>query len=399
VTPLGALGQVWSDAVDDRGGLRLGPWTLDWWVGAEDRWHLAASEVAVRQRFVADVPVVETAMRVPGGDVLHRAFGVPGGVVFEIENQTAVPVALALVVRGARHIEIDGDALVVDGRRVALPSAPKRMASGDGLFDVVTSGAAAEELTPVRARRGRATAAFIWPLVHRSTLRFGGSTTAEQVVAGWQAHLGRGTRVVLPDDALAGAISLARGLAFGRRDADAALALHRWGHAVEAVDLAHELAPAIAARAEREARRGHDLWGAVELLGLAGEEQAAADAARLAGPPRSWPATDGTSPDFLLGARDGLLHETVDGVALLSAYPGEWHGQGVEVHDAPTRFGRLSFAVRWHGERPALLWELEGEGRLTAPALDPSWSTTDPRGEALLAPVLPAGTPVSLRRG
>jgi hypothetical protein len=399
VTPLGALGQVWADEVDERGQLRLGHWMLDWWIGAEDRWHLPASEVAVRQRFLADVPVVETAMRVPGGDVLHRAFGVPGGVVVEVENQTAVPVALALVVRGARHIEIDGDALVVDGRRVALPSAPKRMASGDGLFDVVTSGAAAEAMTPVRARRGRATAAFIWPLVHRSTLRFGGTTTAEQVVAGWQTHLGRGTRVVLPDDTLAGAISLARSLAFGRRDADAALALHRWGHEAEAADLARELAPAVAARAERAARRGEDFWGAVELLGLAGEEQAAADAARLAGSPRPWPAAEGTGPDFLLGARDGLVHETADGLALLSRYPEDWHGQGIEVHDAPTRFGRMSFAVRWHGERPALLWELEGQGRLTAPGLDDTWSTTEARGEALLAPVLPPGTPVALRRG
>ena len=33
-------------------------------------------------------------------------------------------------------------------------------------------------------------------------------------------------------------------------------------------------------------------------------------------------------------------------------------GVDLEVHDAPTRHGRLSFALRWHGEHPALLWEL-----------------------------------------
>ncbi len=54
-------------------------------------------------------------------------------------------------------------------------------------------------------------------------------------------------------------------------------------------------------------------------------------------------------------------------------------------------FGRLSFAVRWHGARPALLWDLaapEGAGPvlLTCPGLDPTWRSTDPRGEALLAP-------------
>jgi hypothetical protein len=56
------------------------------------------------------------------------------------------------------------------------------------------------------------------------------------------------------------------------------------------------------------------------------------------------------------------------------------------VHDLPTASGTLSFAVRWHGSRPALLWEVEGEGpvHLRAPGLDPAWSSTERRGEALL---------------
>ncbi len=56
----------------------------------------------------------------------------------------------------------------------------------------------------------------------------------------------------------------------------------------------------------------------------------------------------------------------------------------------PTAAGRLSFAVRWHGERPALLWELEprsGPVALSAPGLDPSWTSSQSSGEALLAPV------------
>jgi hypothetical protein len=66
-------------------------------------------------------------------------------------------------------------------------------------------------------------------------------------------------------------------------------------------------------------------------------------------------------------------------------------GQGLEVHDAPTHDGLLSFAVRWHGDRPALLWDLRrraGDTRpvhLTAPGLDPTWSTGETRGDALLA--------------
>ncbi|MGI8757498.1 MAG: hypothetical protein ACR2MB_16900, partial [Acidimicrobiales bacterium] len=76
-----------------------------------------------------------------------------------------------------------------------------------------------------------------------------------------------------------------------------------------------------------------------------------------------------------------------------------WFGGGVELHDAPTTAGRLSFALRWHGRRPALLWDLErhpgpGEVELRAPALDPAWSTTSVRGEALLGEVeLPPASP------
>jgi hypothetical protein len=48
----------------------------------------------------------------------------------------------------------------------------------------------------------------------------------------------------------------------------------------------------------------------------------------------------------------------------------------------------VSFALRWHGEHPALLWEVaDGDGSLAlrAPGLAPRWSTTAPAGEALLA--------------
>jgi len=66
-------------------------------------------------------------------------------------------------------------------------------------------------------------------------------------------------------------------------------------------------------------------------------------------------------------------------------------GQPIEVHDAPTHHGLVSFAVRWHGDRPALLWDLRphagsepGPVRLTAPGLDAGWSSTERKGEALL---------------
>lgn len=95
--------------------------------------------------------------------------------------------------------------------------------------------------------------------------------------------------------------------------------------------------------------------------------------------------------------RNMIVGESSDGsraLNMLRRMPASWWGQAIEVHQAPTDVGRLSFAVRWHDERPAVLWELEPHVhdrpvRLSAPGLDPSWSTESPAGEALLAPTPP----------
>jgi hypothetical protein len=62
----------------------------------------------------------------------------------------------------------------------------------------------------------------------------------------------------------------------------------------------------------------------------------------------------------------------------------------------PLRAGTLSYAVRWHGARPALLWDAPPGVELRASALDPAWSSSAVAGEALLAEppasLLPMGT-------
>jgi hypothetical protein len=84
------------------------------------------------------------------------------------------------------------------------------------------------------------------------------------------------------------------------------------------------------------------------------------------------------------------MQERDDGLALCPVLPPAWRGQSIEVGGAPTRFGPLSFAVRWHGPRPAVLWDLAvhpdlpGPVTLVAPGLDRTWRSTEPAGEALL---------------
>jgi len=83
-----------------------------------------------------------------------------------------------------------------------------------------------------------------------------------------------------------------------------------------------------------------------------------------------------------------MVREAPDGsIALLTVLPRNWAGQPLEVHDAPTHHGRVSYAIRWHGDRAALLWQCDRPGiRLTVPGLDRSFSTEEQSGEALLAP-------------
>jgi hypothetical protein len=87
---------------------------------------------------------------------------------------------------------------------------------------------------------------------------------------------------------------------------------------------------------------------------------------------------------------DRLARPLPDGSCALlpGGFPAAWLGASFETYRLPAGSGRcLSYAVRWHGERPALLWEVNGPPglRLTGGGADPSWSTTEASGEALLA--------------
>lgn len=626
-TTVGTLGSPVRVGVGLDGWVRVEPgWQLGWWVGAEDRWHQPEHDVAVRQHLVEESPVVETAMRIPGGDALQRVYAVAGVddagplLVMEIENSSAVPVAIAIVITGL------DDRLTVEATGAAAGVHFRHVDPGGGEY--ATTHPLLFDRAPADVAMARGVATFIFPLPHTATLRlvvplesneiarFPAAVPAATAVAkGWEAQGGRGVRTELPDPVLAATLDATRrqlllvelgegelvggvgpaghgrsaGLdwvevagiteafdrlgfwpeservlltlpdrladegavdATGRVDtAGAALVAldhhlavtgndelakamievvfavvlglrrralpgRRWGRsrlpdrlkahppvgdgsadawwgwwwtiagfeaAARMLERLGETDAATQARADAAVARavvaprlpgsgvlGVDIDGApsgaawVNLFAGRGlgstdrrtwweptrrwlSEHASDDDGRIlsvpnalvrplatlsaasadvragdegglgrlqtiaadAGALRSWPecykvpsgaAGQGRSPDptataaFVSAALDLVLHAPVDGgLVLAPVVPDSWLGQGWEVHEAPTPYGRFSYAVRWHGERPALLWQLEDrEGvdrpmpRVTIPGLDPGWSTTERRGEALL---------------
>jgi hypothetical protein len=49
----------------------------------------------------------------------------------------------------------------------------------------------------------------------------------------------------------------------------------------------------------------------------------------------------------------------------------------------------VSFALRWHGAKPALLWEVPVGASVRASCIDGSWTGNGGAGEALLAAIDP----------
>ena len=328
--------------------------------------------------------MVRSAIRVPGGDAVHHVYAVAGPdvVVIDVENASPAPFVLALVVRGAERLTLNDGAVTIDGDRVLVTTrGPSRWAaSRDGTTEAaVTSGAAGDApLASLRDRRRHLEAAFLYPVAHRSAIRFALHLNSDlcdarsiarladpgDAARGWAAHLDRGMRADLPDPALTVALrsALAATLLAGARRPvapETVAALEDWGFDTEAA-------------------------AAWTTLGWRDRRVAAHRTVT----PATWADVTAASSDaeLLIGLRALLAHEAGDGtVTLLADLPAAWRGQSLDVRDVPTRAGLVSYAVRWHGPRPALLWEAPSGVPLRAPGLDPGWATHDPSGEALLA--------------
>lgn len=554
----GTFGSPTTTPVDTAGLVVADGWSLDWWIGADDRWHLPAREVAVRQQLRADAPIVETLLRIPGGDAIQRTYGIRSPrlegdewIVAEIENDTAIPFAVALVVRpfvgnGVGAINritvrpVEGGSgrdeahlvLIDDRPALVLPRRPARFAAGslaDGdATGSIVGGGAGREIVEARCDEGLATLALLLPLTHRSVLRtvlpIGPCEPeptypqilpeVDSVVGGWEAHR-REMRIEFPGSAVGPAFERARAHVLLASDG---AAIRRDGHharaldpgatetilgALDLVDRPTEVGPVIARwmedlaeaspqvdalflaaisrhwllhrvneildwmlpeiagaieRIDRAFRRGRltdlDRFRAVQALTLAttllratDQDRAADDVTRLTGRIRpetapelgsaadallaagrlaaagdpvgyteirrllgeattasTWPGPGGdgrlighdlaASAAFVHAARSLVIGELADGLDLLPHLSDDWYGGPVEVHDAPTVWGSLSFGVRWHGVRPALLWDLTPHPGvesivIRSGGLDPSWHSTDLRGEALLGKVRP----------
>jgi len=307
-----------------------------------------------------------------------------------------------------RAIGTRGSWVTVDGRpAVRTPRPAMRWAAGMGgdAFEMVDAGRANEgTFTGVGGRGMRLEVALLHPVAHRTRLRCalavgrpGRSVPVEAVdlsllpdadvaAAGWDAQRRRGMRVVLPDPRLQEAVDAGRAALLLAVDArrrprgEEVAALEDWGFDGEAAAAWRRLGIRARARASHRAPDPTP-WSSIRT--------------RLASASATFMWPDGPAPllgsvrDLLVGA--GVRASDEGSAALLVELPAEWRGQSLDVHDAPTRAGRISYAVRWHGARPALLWECERPIRLSAPGLDRDWSTTEPRGEALLA--APPGAP------
>jgi hypothetical protein len=354
---------------------------LDWWVAAEDRWHTPSREMTRRQRLVDGVPVVETAIRVPGGDAVQTVYAVAdhgGLVVIAFENRSPAPMAVAL------------------SRRDVLTSHPPTTAPVQG-------GDAPPD-------------ALVVPVGHRSTAVVAlspddpqpgplpaGLPSPDQVVRGWLRQIEVGADLHLPDTpAVALPVLRSQLLLDGPPPVHdrvlflvATAELGRLGVSVDRwLDDAAAAADALARSTRR--RGGPVPWlvdaglaAAGEIFGLVQHGRGVADVAAARARRADVEPTPVGPPGGLADLAWALRRVAVERGGVVDVFPApfppSWRGHAVEAYRVPVGAAVLGVALRWHGPRPALLWELDGtHGPLRSSGLDPSWSADHARGEVLV---------------
>jgi hypothetical protein len=318
--------------VDEHGTVQSGSLRLGWRIRSGNDWLVPGRDGPARRSRPVAAPVVHTALRISGGDAVERVYAVGDGerdiVVVEVENASPEAIAVAFVVEAPGVVAVGDRGATVDGvPALAFARSPGAVEDGNR---------------------------FVFPVPHRTrarvalTARSGIDVRAlagvEAVERAWDRVLDRGLRTELPEP-LQSEVDAARvDLLLAPPSAAAFAALEMWGLDREAIEMWARLPM----RARRAARRASD-------AGVLGATRAA------------------------------LVREQGSVLELLPGFRGAWLGAQLAVHDVPLRRGPGSFALRWHGARPALLWDVPAGTTVRASALDPAWSSSEPVGEALLA--------------
>ena len=386
---IGVRGGAWRAGVDANGTVipADGSAPLGWHVAGDDRWYSPAGEPTVRQKWYAGYPVVETRMRVGQGDIVQRVYCVAdaGGIaVVEFENETAMSVAVALT------------------RSDLLTSRPV----GDNPPMGIDLPAGS----------------IVLPLGHKATMRVGLAHVAphagrlpddapghQQVVRGWEGACDVASRITVPDHTVTAGIAAVRSnLLLGEGTDGAAIELVRLGETHR--DSILEVVEAVQKRLRAEKRAKVLSWDTPHLLATAAracvlldDDTAAGDIGaswlRIADRPVEEPPAEMPVGLQSIAWAESLMAtpSPAGGVCTVLPFgiPETWWGTSFETHNLiADPFRSLSFAVRWHGARPAILWETKGSAGLvlTGGAGNEGWHTVDASGEALLAAPVAAGS-------
>lgn len=397
---IGVRGGRWRGVVDDAGAVTPldGSPRLCWAVAAEDRWYRPEAEPSRRQRWYGGTPVAETRLRVPGGDVVNRVYctaDLGGLTVIEFENESKLPVAVAL------------------SRDDLLTSSPASATRPEGIEMPAHS--------------------TVVPVGHRATARVGlrhdspsrgmlplDVAAAPLVVRGWESAVDGASHLALPDHETVAAAVRARcdlmladtmptdvhalvefarlELAAGRGDT-----FGSDGAAGGATQMTEEMLVELtigAGRLLRRRRRArftpwdtpHLLANIARLCLFADEPTAADDIAsgwlRVADLPIEVPPADAPSGAAVVAWLESMVARPTPSGGRCTVFPvgipHRWWGQNLEFRGVTADPARgLSAAVRWHGERPALLWEVDGPAGLTLDA-GAEWCSSESRGDTLL---------------
>ena len=398
---VGVRGAAWSAGVSAWGDLFVEDQErLRWFIAADDRWYRPSRETTVRQREVSGVPVIETRIKVPGGDAVQRVYGVAnfgGTIVVEIYNDSSLPFAVAFD-RGDISTMREPSPTGVQG--IDLPA-------GSAVFPV-GHHATMRAAILINGDSRQISAGELESL-----------PSFEQVERGWLGALQISSRVDVPDLSWSSVLTSQRCKVLLSNSAELTessdinllvdLLLDR-AERVRLGDKPAQWVDEVAVATERILKQcaktqsvqwfeERALLSAGMVLNRAGESRGLqdfvsvwsrlAEAGRISGLALASPEIAGTvrqiawiESQLVAQRRDGVIEICPCGIDK------SWLGVNFECHKllaSPEHL--ISYAVRWHGEKPALLWEIDGPvgAKVAASAIDHTFSSTEMRGETLLS--------------